>query len=439
MTSTKQGLSFGLSPKTDKAIKPLHYVAISPLSFISLKQHKGAMATSLVSKGQKVEKGQVIARSTHPDSADIHSPSPGVVKNISTKKELGKGLVTYIEIETGGFYKADNLKKELTIGHLSRDSILKSIKKAGLVETGRANPLPLFSILQKNSTSHLVINAMTDEPFTALNRTLLKYQHQELAKGVALVSHLLNPQNIVIAINEKFKNDALALQTSLQEEGLKTNFMLGNGLATDGNPYIITERLTLKESNLEDNLVESPVAILGLNSLYLIYRAIFYNESHIEHSVSVAGGGVKEKKVIVAHIGTPVGFLLEECGGIKSKKAFSIVAGSLLTGFNLIDEETPLTKEIEQIVVLTKKETGRASSTECTMCNLCVKACPRGLYAHKIYQMLVNHHYHLIEQLQFNRCLLCGACSYICPSRLPLSTLFAQHQSPRESQKEEDK
>ncbi|HCY73545.1 MAG TPA: electron transporter RnfC, partial [Rikenellaceae bacterium] len=70
--------------------------------YVSMSQHLGAPATPIVSVGDKVKAGQVIAEPSGFISAFVHSPVSGTVKSISARADLAGKMVTHIEIAVEG-------------------------------------------------------------------------------------------------------------------------------------------------------------------------------------------------------------------------------------------------------------------------------------------------------------------------------------------------
>ena len=89
------------------------------------------------------------------------------------------------------------------------------------------------------------------------------------------------------------------------------------------------------------------------------------------------------------------------------------------------DLETPLIKGTTGVVVLTSAESKPRPTYGCISCGRCLDACPvflnptsLGLLAQAARFEEMEEEYHLAD------CMLCGSCSYVCPSNIPLSQMF---------------
>jgi ferredoxin len=47
-----------------------------------------------------------------------------------------------------------------------------------------------------------------------------------------------------------------------------------------------------------------------------------------------------------------------------------------------------------------------------------------------IYRTVKRHRPSLLAQLNAEKCVGCGTCSYVCPSKLPLSTIISKYSRP---------
>ncbi len=74
--------------------------------------------------------------------------------------------------------------------------------------------------------------------------------------------------------------------------------------------------------------------------------------------IRVTGGGIVRPKNLLVPIGTPMGALIEYCGGLR-KTAARIIAGGPMMGFSFANPNTPVTKGTSGITVLTYEEIRR--------------------------------------------------------------------------------
>ena len=54
----------------------------------------------------------------------------------------------------------------------------------------------------------------------------------------------------------------------------------------------------------------------------------------------------------------------------------------------------------------------------------CIDACPIFLNPAKLADLARKSRYEEMEEANLLDCMLCGSCSYVCPSKIPLAQLF---------------
>jgi len=75
----------------------------------------------------------------------------------------------------------------------------------------------------------------------------------------------------------------------------------------------------------------------------------------------------------------------------------------------------------------------------CQNCLACVRFCPADLHPAYLYHNLLNQDYEEAKSLAVQKCTLCGRCSFVCPSSLPLtSTIEVSLQKMAEEENEQD-
>ncbi|MDH5804607.1 MAG: SLBB domain-containing protein, partial [Gemmatimonadota bacterium] len=143
----------------------------------------------------------------------------------------------------------------------------------------------------------------------------------------------------------------------------------------------------------------------------------------VERIMTVTGNGVKKPGNFIIPVGTKLRDVLDFCGGLTDD-AQEIIFGGPMMGAAQANLDTPLLKGTSGVVVLSAADCRKPQRHPCIRCGHCLDACPvflnpqllgRQAEAGKYEDMAANH---LMD------CMVCGSCSYVCPSNIPLSQLF---------------
>jgi Na+-translocating ferredoxin:NAD+ oxidoreductase subunit C len=144
----------------------------------------------------------------------------------------------------------------------------------------------------------------------------------------------------------------------------------------------------------------------------------------VERYVSLGGGALKRPTVLKARIGTPIGDLIEECGGFLGPPARLVLRGAL-RGHSVHDLDTPITKTSSAVIALDAEEVGSLRRAPCIRCGRCASVCPERLDPDTLFRLVERGMIARAIALGLGSCTACGACGYICPSRVPLVAAFS--------------
>jgi len=140
----------------------------------------------------------------------------------------------------------------------------------------------------------------------------------------------------------------------------------------------------------------------------------------IERCVTVTGGAVRRPGVLKVRVGTRVGDLFEECGGL-SEAPGKIVLGGPMRGASISSLDFPVTKGVSGVMAFTQAEARTGPELPCIRCGACVEACPWGLVPTRLHKLIQRGDVTAALAEGLSSCTECGCCSFACPSRIPLA------------------
>jgi electron transport complex protein RnfC len=122
-------------------------------------------------------------------------------------------------------------------------------------------------------------------------------------------------------------------------------------------------------------------------------------------------------------VGTKLRDLLAFCGGMTADAA-EVLFGGPMMGQAQRDLDVPLVKGTTGVVVLTHDEVRDMSQSPCIHCGRCLDACPMFLNPSLLGDLAKAGRLEEMQAAHLADCMLCGSCSYVCPSNIPLAQLF---------------
>ncbi len=383
---------------------------------ILLKQHSGKQARCVVRRGEYVREGMVIGRADGPFSANVHSSVPGVVRDIriSPLPEGGRAEAVVVALE-GAFDRLGRRGERYLWKSMGRNEILSTLRDRGVVDT-EAPGLPLFDLLsERQETGILIINAVECEPYLRAEAHLLADKSPELMEGISIIRKILSPKRTVIATTRS--EDSSLPPPS--DDGPDVELVRLEARYPQDMPRQLLEAVDGSRKFSPDDAV-----ILRPSTVFAAYEAIVLARPMVERYVSVSGGALKRPAVLKVRIGTPIGDLIEECGGFLGPPA-RLVLGGVLRGHSVHDLDAPITKTTSAVIALDSEEVGSLLRSPCIRCGRCAEVCPERLDPDILFRLVKRGLRLRALELGLGYCTVCGACGYVCPSRVPLVASFA--------------
>jgi len=418
--------------KKDAMTRPVKTAHLSKQLILPLQQHIGAPAEAVVAIGDKVLKGQLIARPSNTVSAPVHASSSGTVVAI-TKHPVSHPShldAPCIIIDTDGeeHWHADR-QPVANYHELPPEKVREHIRDAGIVGMGGAG-FPAH--IKLNPSNHvvdtLILNGAECEPYITCDEMLLRERALEVIVGLRIMRYALQAKRCIIGI----ENNKAAAFRALQEQVRNTGadfidvIQVPTVYPTGGEKQLI-QVLTGKEVPANGLPLDIGVVCHNVGTAYAVYRAIEFGEPLISRYVTIAGS-VAHTRNLEVPIGTPVIDLIEECGGNRNTLSRVILGGPMM-GSALHDITAPITKTTNCILVNSSIGDVPLPSRDkhampCIRCGNCATACPIDLLPQQLYWYARAKDFDKIQDYHLFDCIECGCCDYVCPSQIPLVHYF---------------
>lgn len=401
-------------------------VPLPPRLYLPLRQHAGAEAMPLVKVGDHVLKGQLIANSPSEMSAPIHAPSSGTVVEIGPiLAPHPSGLtVNGIVLDTDGEDRWIELEAPGNPFEESPLVLAERVAQAGIVGMGGA----IFpaAVKLKQGTRHeiktVLVNGSECEPFLTCDDRIMRERAEAIVDGARLIQHILRAYRVVIGIEDN-KPEAIAAMRAASEPYGAIEVEAVPALYPMGSAKQLIQAVTGREVPAEARSTSVGALVHNVGTVYAIQQALRYGRPLISRVVTVAGGCVSNPRNLEVLIGTPAQALFDACGGFSREPAGVLLGGPMM-GVNLPSLQAPVIKGATGLLALAPHELRADEASPCIRCASCVDACPMGLLPlemaarAKVDDLDGAHEYGLRD------CILCGCCSYVCPSHIPLVQYF---------------
>jgi electron transport complex protein RnfC len=392
----------------------------------------GGPAQPIVSVGDQVLKGQVIAKSDRELGAPVHASSSGTVVAIDTwpvSRQRGE-KAPCIVIECDGKDTASPEIARIDYSKLEPAELLLRILDGGIVGLGGA----VFPTAQKlmqartRKIDHLILNGVECEPYISCDDVLMREYAAEVLSGAQILMHALQVDVCVVAV-ESDKPEAI--------------LRLGEALADLRDQRIVLKQVpSIYPSGGEDQLVQLVTnrevpsrglptdvgcVVQNVGTAAAVHDWIMNGQPLISRVTTVTGDGVHEPANIRARIGTPVADVISFAGGYTDRARHLIIGGPM-TGKSVTTDKVPLVKASNCVLVVSDAPSP-GDESPCIRCGDCASVCPVQLLPQQLLWYARADDEKKLREFSLTDCIECGCCDLVCPSHIPLTACFRKARS----------
>lgn len=394
---------------------------------LPLSQHTGKPAKLIVRVGDRVERGDLIAEPDGWVSSPIHASASGTISEIGLSPHPDGTFKPAVRIAVAPF-SAQIPRPRLVPDWrgLDRDGLLEAVRHAGVVGLGGA-AFPTHVKLKPppdKPIEMILVNGCECEPYlTTDHRSMAEYP-ERVHLGIRIMMKILGVSKAVIGV-ERNKPDAIEALERTKPPELDVTILPLTVKYPQGAEKMLIEAVTGREVPSGKLPLDVGIVVQNAASVATIAEVFDTGLPLVERIVTVTGLGVRKPANLIVPVGTKLGDLLAACGGMTDD-AREIVFGGPMMGAAQANLETPLTKGTTGVIVLAEHECKTQTSYPCIRCGHCLDACPVFLNPQQLGKLAGTGRYEeMAEAYHLNDCMVCGCCSYVCPSNIPLSQQFA--------------
>ncbi len=415
----------GIHPPECKALSnrtPIQPAPLPRVLCIPLGQSIGEPAEPCVAVGDRVLKGQKIGQASGTLGVALHAPSSGVVTAIGPQPYPHvSGLpAPAIVIETDGQEQWTELEPCDDFRREPVDALLARIREAGISGLGGAGfpTAAKLAAAPRQKVRTLIINGAECEPYITADDLLMREKPVALVRGIEILVHLLDPEEVLIGIEDNKPEAIAALQAAIGERPFAVR-VIPTRYPSGGEKQLI-QILTGLEVPSGGLPMDVGVLCQNVATCVAIHDAIVQGRPLISRITTLTGEALERPMNVEVLIGTPVAELLE-FAGLRDSRLQRLLMGGPLMGFALPSRDVPLIKTTNCLLAGTAAELPPpAPALPCIRCGDCAEVCPASLLPQQLHFFALGEDYPQLRAHNLFDCIECGACAYVCPSNLPL-------------------
>ena len=396
---------------------------ISPQKFPSpkevtlpMKMHIGKAANIKVSVGDTVSVGDVIGEASGNVSSNIHATVSGRVQSICSMDMHDGESCLCVKIRSDG---EDRLSHNITVPKLTnRKDFIGALYKSGIVGLGGAGfPTYVKYDIGEKSADTLIVNCAECEPYITSDTHTLRDRMAEVCFAVNTIRRFYKDIHVIFVCERK---------SSILKWAREVSRILGCELKAVGEKYPQGAEKVMIYHTLEREVflgtlpIDVGCIVSNVSTIAEVGKYLKTGIPLVRRLVTVDGDAVLCPSVVDVPIGTSTAELLEWCGGFKADVG-KILFGGPMMGISVINENTPILKNVNAVTVLSKEKSYLPSHSPCIRCGSCLRSCPVSIDSAAVGRAVSKSDYLTAKRLGIEACIECGCCSYICPAKISLT------------------
>ncbi|WP_062268194.1 electron transport complex subunit RsxC [Endozoicomonas arenosclerae] len=430
ITESKQRvwpLTGGVHPEENKhqsTSTPIRPAPMPEKLTLPLSQHAGAPAEPIVAVGDKVLKGQMIAKATGFVSVPVHAPTSGTITAIGKEaiphpSGMHDDCITLIPDGLDQWCELSPVKEFQSVNPLD---LVNLIRDSGIAGMGGAG-FPTAVKLSPRSPIHtLILNGTECEPYITADDMLMRERAEAIVAGAEILKYLLNSERCLIGIEDN-KPEAIEAVKKAVSQSDNSHYIKVVVFPTkypSGGEKQLIQILTGQEVPSGKLPSDLGIAVQNVGTAVAVNDAVHQGKPLISRITTLTGEALSSPGNLEVLLGTSTRHLLKTAA-VSDQKLATLIMGGPMMGFTLDDLDVPVTKTTNCLIAGTREEFPPAMPAQaCIRCGMCAEACPASLLPQQLYWHAKSENHEQLKHHNLFDCIECGACSFVCPSSIPL-------------------
>ena len=395
---------------------------------LPMNMHSGGEAEPIVTPGDHVYVGQLIAREEGRFSSPVHATVSGTVAEILTLPTARGKEVKAIRIESDGKMEKDPAMKAPVFEGC--DGFLQAVRESGVVGLGGA-AFPTWAKLNEATNPDykvdtVLINAAECEPYITSDHRMMLAHADLIDDGIEYMRKYMNEYlgeaTYKICI-EKNKPDAIeVLKKKFADKPYVVIHEL-NAIYPQGAKQVMLYNATGRVAIAGKRFPSFGALIINVSTLSKMAEYLNTGMPLVERIVTVDGPAVKKPGNFIAPIGTSIRTLLE-LTETNLEAVGKVVIGGPMNGNATVSVDSPIVKVSNCILAFDEKTATLPEPSACIRCGRCMEKCPVDIHVAGVEAAasIKNEEKRAAALIDtgVRQCVDCGCCSYVCPAHRPL-------------------
>ncbi len=407
--------------KDESTTSPIETIPLPEKLILPLQQHLGQTAEAIVKTGDKVLKGQKIAKASSYVSVPLHAPTSGTVIDVDNYPIAHPSSMKSMCVVIKPDGQEQWIEKHPVSNYESMmpEQLRELVFEAGIVGMGGAG-FPSFIKLnpgEEKKIKTLILNGAECEPYITCDDMLMREQADNIIAGVRIMLHTLQAERCLIGIEDNKPEAISAMKKAASAFSGIEVVSVPTLYPTGGEKQLIK---ILTDLEVPSHSLPGDIGIVCHNvaTANAVYHAVVLGEPSVSRVVTITGDKVKTPRNLEVLIGTPFNDVVNASGGLTDERA-PLVMGGPMMGFRVSSAQSPVIKTCNCILA---REDGSHHERHmpCVRCGKCAEVCPVNLLPQQIYWHAHARDFDKAQDYKLFDCIECGCCDYVCPSHIPL-------------------
>ena len=269
--------------------------------------------------------------------------------------------------------------------------------------------------IRKSRGAHtLVINGVECEPGLSIDKSVLLHESERVLAGAGACAAAVGAQRILLAVHN---DDALIARLKPLYEGIDIIRLPRRYPA--GAEKLILKKLIGRSPAPGTRPYQYGYLMQNAVSLRAVGRALTDGIPVVERPLTLAMPSARFYRNLIAPIGLAAGELLKVYNLPYEEEHHLIIDSGLMMGHE-VGPLDAITKTTLSLLIIEREGLERKEKP-CIRCGACYTACPLGLHPFALTESVRRGKTgSAAVRAQLSECFLCGVCSAVCPSDIPL-------------------